>query len=222
MSRMGSTSPSTWITSASSNAPAPISTRLESRSHSRTIWKMPSTARTCERKAFPSPAPEAAPAVKPAMSMQVRNAGILFVGANVLTSQLKRASGTATRASSGSIVAYGKLATFPKSVARQQLPLRCPASSPHRVQFPWGSPTRRTALGEGVEQTGFADVGHADKAHGERVGRAAEQDLLLGGGSLLGRHLSSGSGGDDGASAEEADGDDREATREGREEQCGV
>lgn len=48
MSRIGLTSPSTWMTSASSNA--------------RTTWKMASTARTCDRKALPRPAPVEAPA----------------------------------------------------------------------------------------------------------------------------------------------------------------
>ena len=61
ISRNGSTSPSTWMTSASSNA--------------RTHWKIPSTARTWDKKAFPSPAPVEAPAVRPAISIQVKNAG---------------------------------------------------------------------------------------------------------------------------------------------------
>jgi hypothetical protein len=62
----GSTSPSTWMTSASSKA--------------RTTWKIPSTARTCDKKAFPRPAPVEAPAVRPAISIQVRNAGISVLG----------------------------------------------------------------------------------------------------------------------------------------------
>lgn len=66
MSRTGSTSPSTCVTSASSNA--------------RTTWKMPSTARTCDKKALPRPAPVEAPAVKPAMSMHVKKAGTLLAG----------------------------------------------------------------------------------------------------------------------------------------------
>ncbi len=57
---------STWMTSASSNA--------------RTTWKMPSTERTWERKALPRPAPVEAPAVRPAMSMQVRKAGMREAG----------------------------------------------------------------------------------------------------------------------------------------------
>lgn len=47
ISRRGLTSPSTWMTSASSKA--------------RTTWKIPSTARTWERKEFPRPAPVEAP-----------------------------------------------------------------------------------------------------------------------------------------------------------------
>lgn len=47
ISRRGLTSPSTWMTSESSNA--------------RTTWKMPSTARTCDKKALPRPAPVDAP-----------------------------------------------------------------------------------------------------------------------------------------------------------------
>jgi hypothetical protein len=47
ISRHGSTSPTTWVTSASSNA--------------RTTWKIPSTARTWDRKAFPRPSPVEAP-----------------------------------------------------------------------------------------------------------------------------------------------------------------
>ena len=53
-SRTGSTSPSTCIISASSKH--------------RTTWKMASTARMCERKAFPRPAPVEAPRVRPAIS----------------------------------------------------------------------------------------------------------------------------------------------------------
>lgn len=61
MSRIGSTSPSTWMTSASSNA--------------RTTWKMPSTARTCERNAFPRPAPVDAPfdSISPPVLMTLRD-----------------------------------------------------------------------------------------------------------------------------------------------------
>lgn len=47
---------------------------------SRTTWKIPSTARTLLKKLFPSPAPDAAPLVSPAMSTQVRKAGILLEG----------------------------------------------------------------------------------------------------------------------------------------------
>ena len=47
ISRRGSTSPSTWMTSASSKA--------------RTTWKMPSTARTWDKNEFPRPAPVEAP-----------------------------------------------------------------------------------------------------------------------------------------------------------------
>ena len=66
MSRTGSTSPSTWMTSASSNA--------------RMTWKMPSTARTLARKLLPRPAPVEAPLVRPAMSTQVRKAGTTDLG----------------------------------------------------------------------------------------------------------------------------------------------
>ena len=47
ISRRELTSPSTWITSASSKA--------------RTTWKIPSTARTWDKKEFPRPAPVEAP-----------------------------------------------------------------------------------------------------------------------------------------------------------------
>jgi hypothetical protein len=91
MSRIGSTSPSTWMTSASSNA--------------RTTWKMPSTALTCDKNAFPSPAPVDAPAVNPAISMQVKCAGTRDAGLYRSQSHSKRASGTGILASSGLIVA---------------------------------------------------------------------------------------------------------------------
>jgi hypothetical protein len=88
MSRTGSTSPSTWMTSASSNAPVQrVSHQLlvpidlpSSSNYVRTIWKIPSTDLTLARKLFPSPAPLAAPLVNPAMSTQVRNAGISVLG----------------------------------------------------------------------------------------------------------------------------------------------
>jgi len=53
-SRTGSTSPSTCMISASSKQ--------------RTTWKIASTARMCDRKALPNPAPVEAPRVKPAIS----------------------------------------------------------------------------------------------------------------------------------------------------------
>ena len=49
MSRTGLTSPSTWVMSALSNA--------------RSIMKIASTARMWDKKAFPRPAPSAAPCV---------------------------------------------------------------------------------------------------------------------------------------------------------------
>ena len=49
-----------------------------------------------------------APRVSPAMSKTVRLAGTRDFGLNLSLSQSKRASGTMTRASSGSMVAYGK------------------------------------------------------------------------------------------------------------------
>lgn len=54
-------------------------------------------------------------AVRPAISMQVRTAGTRDAGLYSSQSQSKRGSGTITRASSGLIVAYGKLAAFPRS-----------------------------------------------------------------------------------------------------------
>jgi hypothetical protein len=54
-------------------------------------------------------------AVRPAISIQVRKAGTREAGLYRSQSQSKRASGTGIRASSGLIVAYGKLAAFPKS-----------------------------------------------------------------------------------------------------------
>ena len=93
-SRMGLTSPSTCKTSSSLKA--------------RTTWKIPSTALMWERKAFPKPKPSAAPLD------QTGNINYSQICRNT-TGRLERAaqpietaSGTATRASSGSIVQKGK------------------------------------------------------------------------------------------------------------------
>lgn len=60
----GFTSPSTWMTSASSNA--------------RHRWKIPSHALIWERKAFPKPCPSAAPFTRPAISTTFKYAGTLL------------------------------------------------------------------------------------------------------------------------------------------------
>jgi len=65
-SRTGSTSPSTWIISASSKQ--------------RTTWKMASTARMCDKKELPRPAPVEAPRVRPAISYTVKLAGTCDLG----------------------------------------------------------------------------------------------------------------------------------------------
>lgn len=103
ISRIGSTSPSTWITSASSKAPKftkhfRSASKRKGRYRSelfgnlRTTWKIPSTARTLAKKLFPNPAPVEAPLVKPAISTQVRTAGTFDEGWYCSQSQSNRAA----------------------------------------------------------------------------------------------------------------------------------
>ena len=66
MSRTGSTRPSTWVTSGSSNA--------------RTTSAVASASRMFPRKRLPSPSPRLAPRTSPAMSVNVTVAGITFGG----------------------------------------------------------------------------------------------------------------------------------------------
>mmetsp|Transcript_14392 Transcript_14392/g.18195 ORF Transcript_14392/g.18195 Transcript_14392/m.18195 type:complete len:215 (-) Transcript_14392:255-899(-) len=65
-SRMGSTSPSLWMTSSLGKA--------------LTTWKIPSTAWMCDRKALPRPSPSWAPATRPAMSKMEIDAATLERG----------------------------------------------------------------------------------------------------------------------------------------------
>lgn len=81
-SRTGSTSPSTCVTSGSSNAPMQMKSNKPFYKNNvlsannaehvalniRHRWKMASQALMCERKAFPNPWPSAAPFTKPAIS----------------------------------------------------------------------------------------------------------------------------------------------------------
>ena len=81
---------------------------ISASSKQRTTWKMASTARMCDKKAFPRPAPVEAPRVKPAISYMVRWAGTRDLGLYFSQSQSYLSSGTITRDSSGSMVAKGK------------------------------------------------------------------------------------------------------------------
>lgn len=92
-SRTGSTSPSTWVTSGSSNAPVfiyntclsiwnfsieTVITFPEYLYNLRHKWKMASQAAMCDKKAFPRPCPSAAPLTKPAISTTFKYAGTLL------------------------------------------------------------------------------------------------------------------------------------------------
>lgn len=94
-SRTGSTDSSTWVTSGLSKP--------------RQRWNIPSTALICERNAFPSPWPSAAPRTRPAISVTVKTAGTVDFGLNLSQSSLNEISGTGTFAVFGSIVQKGKL-----------------------------------------------------------------------------------------------------------------
>ena len=71
------------------------------------MWKMPSTAWMCERKALPRPAPSLAPLTRPAMSVTVSTAGTTLFGRKDATRWSKRSSGTGTLLKFGSMVQKG-------------------------------------------------------------------------------------------------------------------
>mmetsp|Transcript_27168 Transcript_27168/g.90917 ORF Transcript_27168/g.90917 Transcript_27168/m.90917 type:complete len:243 (+) Transcript_27168:889-1617(+) len=95
-SRMGSHCPSVCVTPVSFS------------SKTRTMWKIASVARMCERKALPRPSPSCAFFTSPAMSTTVSQAGTLLAGWYFSQSTSKRSSGTRTRDVVGSMVQNGK------------------------------------------------------------------------------------------------------------------
>ena len=116
----------------------------------RQTWKIPSTARMCDKNAFPNPSPALAPRTSPAMSLISRKAEICadpnpglpgqqysfpalhtristsLLGLKHSVNQLKRSSGTFTRASFGLMVQKGKfsagMASFVSVLKRVDLP----------------------------------------------------------------------------------------------------
>ena len=93
MSEAGSTRPSTCTTSGSSNT--------------RTTWQIASDSRMFARNLLPSPAPSDAPLTMPAMSTNETVAGTIRAEANISASFCRRASGSGTTPTFGSIVANG-------------------------------------------------------------------------------------------------------------------
>ena len=92
-SRIGSTLPSTWVTSPSSKQ--------------RSTCTMASTSRIFARNWLPSPSPLLAPRTRPAMSTNSRLVGTVFCDLPILVSMSSRGSGTATRPTLGSMVQNG-------------------------------------------------------------------------------------------------------------------
>ena len=90
-SRAGSTSPSTWLTSGSSNT--------------RTTWQIASVSRMCARNLLPRPCPSDAPRTRPAMSTKRTVAGTILAEELISASTLSRGSGMPTMPTLGSTVA---------------------------------------------------------------------------------------------------------------------
>ena len=76
-------------------------------SKQRTTWAMASTCRMCSRNLLPSPSPFDAPATRPAMSTKRTEAGVVFFDWYISCSTARRASGTSTTPTFGSIVQKG-------------------------------------------------------------------------------------------------------------------
>ena len=93
MSSIGFTLPDTWV--------------IFSSSKQRTTWQMASTSRICERNLFPNPSPFEAPFTIPAISVNSNPVGTVFFGTTNSVNLSKRASGTSTTPTLGSIVANG-------------------------------------------------------------------------------------------------------------------
>ena len=92
-SASGSTRPSTWMTSSSSNT--------------RTTWQIASASRMLARNLLPSPAPSLAPFTMPAMSTKETVAGTVLTELNTLANSSSRGSGMGTTPTLGSMVANG-------------------------------------------------------------------------------------------------------------------
>src|SRR5487761_2529993 len=92
----GSIRPSTWITSSSSKT--------------RTTSQIASASRMAARNWLPSPSPSEAPRTMPAMSTNVTVAGRIRSDPKISAKSSRRASGTATTPTLGSIVAKGEFA----------------------------------------------------------------------------------------------------------------
>lgn len=93
MSDSGETLPSTWTTSPSSKA--------------RTTWQMASASRMLARNLLPRPSPSEAPRTMPAMSTNETVAGRIFSDPWISASRSRRASGSGTTPTLGSMVANG-------------------------------------------------------------------------------------------------------------------
>ena len=93
MSSLGDTRPSTCTTLSS------WKTRM--------TWQIASLSRMLARNLLPSPSPSLAPLTMPAMSTKSTVAGMTFCELNSSASSPRRASGTPTTPTFGSIVANG-------------------------------------------------------------------------------------------------------------------
>ena len=92
-SRIGSTLPSTWVTSVSSKQ--------------RSTCTMASTSRILARNWLPRPTPLDAPRTRPAISTNSRLVGTFFCERPMVVRMSRRGSGTATRPTLGSMVQNG-------------------------------------------------------------------------------------------------------------------
>ena len=101
-SETGSTRPSTWVTSPSSKQ--------------RSTWAIASTSRMVARNWLPRPSPFDAPLTKPAMSTKVMRVGIIVLELAIAASLSRRASGTPTSPTLGSMVQNGKFAACAAAV----------------------------------------------------------------------------------------------------------
>ena len=96
------------ITSISSiGSTAPDTCVIFSSTKQRTTWQMASTSRICAKNLFPRPSPLEAPFTIPAISVNSNAVGTVFLGTTNSVNLSKRASGTSTIPTFGSIVANG-------------------------------------------------------------------------------------------------------------------